>query len=91
MNILELKYLSKRLLRLIDFIPKKTLILSNDWKHLTIGLPTINFNIQTSIEHNFFVDASEQKLYILWNYEKIDYTLKEFLKTLNKLIFKNLL
>ena len=85
-DINSLKLLSKKLTRSIEFVPNKVIILSNEWGSFTKELSFIEFKITSLVEHGFYVDVSKKMLHISWNYNSLNNDLKDFFKTLIRVL-----
>ena len=81
-----LKSLSEKLINSINFIPKKVEIFSSSWFEQTDELELCGFQLESSVGHKFYYKSSDDKLYIFWDHNSIDKNLKDFFKTLIRVL-----
>lgn len=86
-DISILNSLSEKLIGSIGFIPEKAIVLSKVWKDKVKNLNKIDLLLDgVSVEHKFYVNKRADELYAIWDHDRIDDDLKEFFKTLIRVL-----
>ena len=86
-DIRTLKSLSEKLINSITILPKKVEILSSSWHDIADDLIQTDFQLGSSVIHKFYFNkGSKDKLFVLWDHDKIDKELKEFFKILIRVL-----